>query len=192
MTSAAVIGVVLAGGKSARMGTAKAALAVGGGTLLDWMQARLRSAGLTEAVISGGQHGGLADLLPGRGPLGALHALAHQYPGRCLLAVPVDMPLLRAHSLRHLIANYRDPGSPLHYQGFPFPLLLTMTPAIRALLDATLSVADGDFSVAAFLRRAPARELALVAGADEFANLNTPAEWAAFVAQAVAPQLPGD
>lgn len=192
MNIGGVLGAVLAGGKSTRMGTAKAALAVGGGTLLDWMQARLRSAGLTEIVISGAEHGGLADLLPGRGPLGALHALAHQYPGRCLLVVPVDMPLLRAHSLRQLIANYRDWASPLHYQGFPFPLLLTMTPTLRELLDGTLSVADGDFSVAALLRRARARELALVAGADEFANLNTPAEWAAFVAQAVAQQLPSD
>lgn len=192
MDIAGVLAAVLAGGKSTRMGAAKAELAVGGGTLLDWMHARLRSAGLTEVVISGGNHGGLADLLPGRGPLGALHALAHQYPGRCLLVVPVDMPQLRASSLRHLIANDRDPAAPLHYQGFPFPLRLTMTPTIRELLDATLSVADGDFSVAAFLRRAQAQELALLAGADEFANLNTPAEWAVFMAQAVAQHLPSD
>ncbi len=192
VAASAVIGVVLAGGKSTRMGSDKAILAVGGGTLLEWMQAKLRGAGLIEIVVSGAAAGGVADLLPGRGPLGALHALAHQYPDRCLLAVPVDMPLLRAPSLRHLIENGRGPLSPLHYQGFPLPLLLTITPAIRDLLDTTLSVADGDFSVAAFLRRAQARELPLVAGADEFANLNTPAEWAAFVAQAAAQHLRSD
>ena len=70
---------VLAGGKSSRMGRDKAALPFGGGTLLTYQARKLRALGVKELLLSGAAEAVpgarlVPDLLPGRGPLGGLHA----------------------------------------------------------------------------------------------------------------------
>jgi molybdopterin-guanine dinucleotide biosynthesis protein A len=176
-----VIGAILAGGQSSRMGADKAGLAVAGGTLLDWMQDKLHRAGIDTLVVCGAPHG-LADLIPHRGPLSALHSLGHHYPGARVLVVPVDMPLIHEQTLRVLIEAGANAEHPLHYEGFIFPLLLTLAPAISKLLDDTLGAAIADYSMAALLRAAGAQRLARPVNAAEFVNLNTPAEWRDFLA----------
>src|SRR5215510_7771945 len=94
-------GVVLAGGKSARMGTEKAALRIGDETLLARIVKRLRLA-LPEVYIVGPPH--LAALTPGTvvipdetpcvGPLGGLStALAHATSQR-VFVMGCDMPFV--------------------------------------------------------------------------------------------------
>ncbi len=121
------IGALLAGGRSRRMGSDKALLPVGDGTLLDHMRARLAALPLAEIVVCRDAPGCLADVLPGLGPLGALHSLSLHYPGRTLLVVPVDMPLLSAATLETLLAGTES--EPRHYADHPLPLRLTLTRA---------------------------------------------------------------
>jgi len=91
-----VLGVILAGGQSSRMGQDKATLPIAGTTLLEFMHAKLRRAGIDEIVICRNAPGFLNDDIPQLGPLGALYTLSQHYP-RCKLTRypwPTDIPSL--------------------------------------------------------------------------------------------------
>ncbi len=104
--------VVLAGGRSRRLGRDKAELPWEGRTLLEVVAARL--AGLFgEVVVVGGvrrRRLGLPrvsqrlDLLPGRGPLGGLVTGLLALPGRPVFACACDLPLLDPEAVRRLAA----------------------------------------------------------------------------------------
>ena len=110
MTSGEILGVVLAGGASRRLGRDKAVLPWTGTTLA------ARAAGVLaeacgEAVVAG--PAGLApagveavpDLFPGRGPLAGLHAGLERAGGRPIFALACDMPFVDVGLVRYLIAT---------------------------------------------------------------------------------------
>ena len=181
------IGALLAGGQSRRMGTDKALLAVGAGTLLDHMTAKLRALAIAEVVVCRNAPGCLPDLLPGLGPLGALHSLSRHYPGRDLLVVPVDMPLLSAATLAALLTADSELSGPRHYEGYLLPLWLPLAPAAIHAIETRLTDAAADRSLAALLRDLSAETLPLRGPHAEFANINTPAEWEFMVRQLPVP-----
>jgi molybdopterin-guanine dinucleotide biosynthesis protein A len=164
-----LIGVVLAGGRSSRMGQDKAMLDWQGVKLIDYMLALLASVGIDKRLVSGERPGYdcIADAQPGEGPGVALsHLLAMLPVDRLVLAVPVDMPLLTPELLHGLLIT----GGAAHYAGHPLPALLPT----RAPDGATLR----GQSIYALHRAAGSLALPL---ADEalaaFDNLNTPEEW---------------
>lgn len=157
------------------MGRDKALLPVGDGTLLDYMRRRLGALPLAEVVVCRNAPGCLADLVPDLGPLGALHSLSLHYPGRTLLVVPVDMPLLGAATLETLLAGTEI--EPRHYADHPLPLRLALTPAAIAAIAARTAPATPDRSLAGLLRDLGATALPLLGNIGEFANLNHPDDW---------------
>ncbi len=114
--------IIVAGGKSSRMGTDKAELRYHGLTLLERTHRVCRAAGLGRVLIVGreqplhwqGQGGVfLPDDSPHAGPLGGV-ATALEYvrsaslePGELALALPCDMPLLDNAALLWLIERAR-------------------------------------------------------------------------------------
>ena len=110
-----MIGLILNGGRSSRMGQDKATLSLHGETLLQRTQRMLALAGAAEVRVSGPDD--IPDTTPGQGPLGALASALAALGDVDLLVVPVDMPLLSANDLRLLSAGARTPkraaGSPL-------------------------------------------------------------------------------
>lgn len=119
-----VAGIVLAGGRSSRMGTSKALLVYHGQPLYVHMMGVLRAAGLDHVYISGDvlDIDCVPDMHPHEGPARAIADLQEKFSGQYtrLLIVPVDMPLLTSAVLRTLLDQ---PGSS-HLQGHPFPLCL--------------------------------------------------------------------
>lgn len=118
-------GVVLAGGKSSRMGSDKALLPLyaGGPTLLDHALNRLAPL-VDELLVVGDpqRHGHvgpfvIADDLPGKGPLGGL-VTAMRYAGQDkLLVLAVDMPNVDQELLMRLtggLGNFTDAVIPRH------------------------------------------------------------------------------
>ena len=95
-------GVVLAGGRSSRMGTDKAGLLWRGQSLLEHMRELLQEAGAVRVLTSGPYvgAGGLPDQEADMGPLGGLLTLAQTQVDGVYVLVPVDMPLLSASLLR--------------------------------------------------------------------------------------------
>ncbi|MFQ5350670.1 MAG: molybdenum cofactor guanylyltransferase, partial [Thermoanaerobaculia bacterium] len=109
MSFSDILGVVLAGGASRRMGRDKAALPWSGSTLAHRAAADLAEV-CGEVVIAGPDDlartdvGTVADLFPGSGPLAGLHAGLERAAGRAIFALACDMPFVDAELVRHLVA----------------------------------------------------------------------------------------
>ncbi|MDD4767896.1 MAG: molybdenum cofactor guanylyltransferase [Desulfotomaculaceae bacterium] len=109
-----VAGVILAGGKSRRMGTDKAFLTVGRDAMIERAAAELGKV-FPEILISGGDEEtgarlGLKvvpDLIKGWGPLSGIHASLKAARSRKCLFVPCDMPFLSAE-LANIMAGLSD------------------------------------------------------------------------------------
>ncbi len=133
-------GLVLAGGKSRRMGTDKSVLQYHDkpqrDVMVDILENICRKTHLSCRPEQAGElvytHDVLPDTFLGLGPMGAiLSALRHE-PDSAWLVVACDLPLLDEAALRHLVANrnpsaiataYRNPES-----GFPEPLVAIWEP----------------------------------------------------------------
>ena len=195
----AVIGVILAGGQSSRMGQDKATLPIAGTTLLEFMHAKLRRAGIDEIVICRNAPGFLNDDIPQLGPLGALYTLSQRYPGRRALIIPVDMPLLSVANLQQFQAaalNLKegDANLPATLGQQIFPLYLPFTPAVIDALNKRAKNPD-DLSIAAFLGETASRRLSNFAHSvndDEFLNANTPEQWQSILAKVQTQSPPRD
>ncbi len=182
-----LIGVLLAGGQSSRMGQDKTTLTIAGTSLLEFMRAKLLRAGLEEIVICRNAAGYLNDAIAELGPLGALYTLSRQYPERRALIIPVDMPLLRVASLKAFTAATAGSTLPACPGQQMFPLYLAFTPAVNAALTRRVNKAD-DLSIAAFLRETDGRQLSNVEiHDDEFLNANTPQQWQRILAKVNTP-----
>lgn len=102
-----MIGVILAGGESTRMGRDKASVEVGGRTMLEWVTAAVTAAGL-EPVVAGREEspGGVEAFadpgMPHRGPLAGLVGAMHHHPATPAVVVSVDQPWVRPDTLRRL------------------------------------------------------------------------------------------
>lgn len=196
------IGVILAGGKSTRMGVDKALLRIprdDSPTLLDRAAAALRKAGLATIVLSVSDEArGLAlqeanvacangplvyDAQPGRGPMGGLDAALTAYPGRGVLLVACDMPDLAADAVHAVLAHARKTGAdvvlPL-VEGRPEPLHAYYGPRCAPIVARLL--AFGRYKMSA-IADAPALLTATIAVAPASTrNLNTPDDVASFLA----------
>ena len=179
-----LLGVILAGGQSSRMGVDKATLPIAGTTLLEYMHSKLLQTGIDEIVICRNTPGYLNDDIPQLGPLGALYTLSQRYPERRALIIPVDMPLLSAATLQLFHALATDPiegesNRPAILGQHIFPLYLPFTTTVREALNKRARNPD-DLSIAAFLRDTAGRRLnsfSRTIDDEEFLNANTPEQW---------------
>jgi molybdopterin-guanine dinucleotide biosynthesis protein A len=107
-------GVVLCGGRSLRMGTDKAGIAIGGVTLLDRAVTRLRDAcdpilvAPGDVALEAGAYVTVVDAVRGAGPIAGLVAALRVSPHRLLAVVAVDLPWLDPVLLRMLAARIED------------------------------------------------------------------------------------
>ena len=102
---------LLAGGKSARMGTNKAELLYEGKTFLEHMLDKARSLGIEKWYVSGYASPRedvrtVWDVYPDRGPLSGLHASLAAMDTPYCLVVPVDAPKLPVEILEGLLARH--------------------------------------------------------------------------------------
>ncbi len=100
-----VVGVVLAGGRSTRMGSDKAGFELSGRPMAQWVADAM---GIFDRVVMVGRSRGMAgldaipDLRSGpRGPLSGLHTALEVFRSP-LVMVAVDQPLVRSETLRRL------------------------------------------------------------------------------------------
>lgn len=104
-----VTGVILAGGKSRRMGTPKALIPWRDGTLVEEVARRLGPVTSQLVVVTNDPDSlppleaeMVADIFPGRGPLAGLHAGLVHSPTPWILMVACDQPFLNRGFLEHL------------------------------------------------------------------------------------------
>lgn len=184
------IGVILAGGQSRRMQRDKALLEISclsdSPTVLNYLIDRLEStATFNEIVVSRNADGFLRDLIPGLGPLGALHTLAENYPDYLAFVLPVDMPGLQVKEVSTYLFDEleKNDSSACYIGGFTFPLALRLDESVKQVLKKRISTARGDLSVKGFLQAIKAYKLPMPEGLNgqQFLNINTPQAWQEFL-----------
>ena len=181
--------VLLAGGKSSRMGRDKAGIVFEGRALWERQLATLRSLGPAEIFISGkpdGPYAGagveiLTDLTPGCGPLSGLEAVLKRTTQPRALVLAIDLPAMTADFLTRLIAATpkEETGAVPWLDGWFEPLAAVYPRQCLELVRERLR--SGDYAMQAFLRDAIARGLVIpfeVESADArlFRNVNRPAD----------------
>ena len=182
------LGIVLAGGKSSRMGRDKAALCIDGEPLLLRARQQLLAAGCGQVLMSGAPRAewpetSIADALPETGPVGGiistLHwARQHAPASSALLFIPVDAPLLSPALLHDMLITADTDGCRLDQS--PLPLVIKPTDRVLNRCAAILSDLQSGRSCSIKHLIAP---LDLVTYPmtnvikSQLINVNTPTEW---------------
>ncbi len=150
-STAAVTGVVTAGGRSRRFGRDKATAMLAGTTMAVRVAKALEP--VTDQVILvtnyPDRHGGLGipvhqDLVPNRGPVGALHTALHVVSTPWCLVVGCDYPLVTSRVLASIWAVARDSSADAvvpRIDGRPQPMVAAYRRSCAPILERR--VVDG-------------------------------------------------
>ena len=168
--------VLLAGGKSTRMGRDKATLPFGDGTLLTVQYEKLRALGITDILVSGYGEGMIPDAEPGCGPLGGLAACLPRAQHPRVLVISVDVPLVSETTLRALIAAHTGGVTILRHGERTEPLIAVYDAALGETAQQLL--AQGKRAVRALLESTECRVVDVEVPEWEFLNCNTPETYA--------------
>ena len=108
---------LLAGGKSSRMGCNKAELLYQGKTFTEILVSKVRKLGIQKIYISGFQKEIenvhiVWDWYPDRGPLGGIHACMEEMETPYCLVLPVDVPQIPLDVLETLLSRHEEEEVP--------------------------------------------------------------------------------
>lgn len=173
---------VLAGGRSSRMGRDKAGVRLGGRTLLAWAKAAARDAGLPVRIVR-------RDAVPAGGPVGGIVTGLRRARSDVVVFLACDQPFVPAGWLRRLArAARRRPAFTADAEGrvgFPFALSAHAAPEVEAWWTS------GGRSLQGLAAHLQARRLPAPARLrPRLANLNTPEALAAARRRVVENQPP--
>lgn len=172
-----IIGILLAGGQSRRMGSDKAELNINGQSQLERTQKLLEQAGCKQVFISRNSSEGIADIYFNQGPLAGVHAVLSQpqLPQNCLaLVVPVDMPLLTTKVLTELINQAKASNLNSYFEYCFLPCALHIDSNSKADIEQRLL--NQQRSVKGYLMHSGAAVFASHS-TRPLINTNTPSEW---------------
>lgn len=180
-------GVILAGGKSTRMGQDKALLKIDGLCLLNRIENAFYDFGIKEVFVSGDYAGFMCihDQYPNTGPVGGICSAVNALFGRyeSLVFAPVDLPKFSPIILEKLVAIS---GHELtHFENEPIPLTINLSASVKAKCQSLLPKMQKEKSISIrsfiaefdsqFIPKTPEIKDALV-------NTNTPLEWQKVIA----------
>ena len=178
-------GGILAGGKSSRMGTDKAALMLSGHSLMAHMGLVLARAGISDQFFSHPEH--IADEIKGFGPLSGVHAILKKLNSqndnnrfKHIIIIPVDMPAISDFVIRRLQSAPNDMAL-VTMGNYRMPFRLSTDTQWQTLAKYLLTHSD-DVSLKTFYKNIP-RRLSLPISENEktlFRNINTPDDWHAY------------
>ena len=178
-TKTKTLAVVLAGGQSSRMGQNKAAMFSSKlqNSLLGHCTQLLAQLTDVNVLVSGeNEVGGIADILPQRGPLSGIHAvLAHIdlfTPITGFLFVPVDMPNLTITTLNNLLEFGRTNGCAAYPNNCFLPCYLPNTPHLRQAVEQQM-IHTQNWSIKALLQQLNGQSF-FVDNRAELVNVNEP------------------
>ncbi len=183
--AASVTGIILAGGKSSRMGCDKALVMLRGRPMVAWVMDRLQPQVQSLMLNTNAEVGDyarfscpvIADLLAGyRGPLAGLHASMEQARTPLLACVPCDAPLLPNDLVARLQAALTSAGADVAVAKTPISLQPTFF-VCRNHLGKSIEeyLGEGRYALKHWMARQHCIEVAFDDEA-AFSNVNTPDE----------------
>lgn len=174
------IGVVLAGGKSSRMGKDKGQLRLGNESLTERATRLLTNIGAREVLVSCNDFsvGSVPDIFPGHGPLSGIHS-ALFYSDLPVLCMPVDMPNVSERTLLKLVEVGIAMESTVHYINHQLPLFVANTDHAKCYLEHVLTT-EQNKSVRRFISAVSSAQF-VASDESELINTNTPEQWQNFL-----------
>ncbi len=176
------LGVILAGGRSSRMGKDKATVRIGQRTMLDITRSLLDAAPLIGHIVAGGDYADWTEEFRGHGPARAICEMVINWsqfsnaPGY-LLFIPVDMPLIKPATLQQLIALAKTHQQAVYFDNHFLPLVIPVSRGIATKLNALIERQPSP-SVRRLLNTVDACPATFTGAAAELSNINTTAELA--------------
>lgn len=173
--------VVLAGGRSTRLGQNKALLPYHGVSFVQHQVRKLHELGVEDVIISGyeGPVAGTTfapDIYPHFGPLSGMHAGLSAIANTAALVLAVDTPLLPVELLRALAEAHSGGITILEHGGKMEPLIGVYDGALAAVCEEVLR--SGGRSVRALLDRVGYRTVRYQGDEKLLLNCNTPEDYA--------------
>lgn len=184
-------GVILAGGRSRRMGTDKALLDIAGRSMIDRVVQEMARLFDNIMLVSGKRDEYLylglqiiGDIYPGCGPLGGIHAGLKAASTPYIFVVGCDMPFVRAELMACLLPHARDHDVVIPREGdYLEPLLAIygkgcLAPVEHMLQKKRCKITG--FYEQVRVKYIDRKDMERCAGSDKcFINVNTPDELAA-------------
>jgi molybdopterin-guanine dinucleotide biosynthesis protein A len=165
------------------MGRDKARLPFRGGTLASAVANAVREAAGSAILVGNPELGGIPDLFPGEGPLGGILTALHHTSSEWNLIVACDLPEITAGLLMRLLDTAEHAGCdallPCTPGGLDQPLCAVYRRNAREIIEARFRA--GVRKVTAGLEGLAVDHLE-VSEALQFQNVNTPEDWAHYVA----------
>jgi len=147
-------GVILAGGKSSRMGQDKATLSINNQTMLERNTALLESIGVDKVIVSRNEDGYVCDIHPNSGPMSGIHSALNSTKcvtkDNALIIIPIDMPLLDRELLIELVNCGKALYCALNFCDHQLPLFLPNTLDNRDYAERVVK-SESDRSIRRFL-----------------------------------------
>jgi molybdopterin-guanine dinucleotide biosynthesis protein A len=174
-----VIGAIVAGGKSRRMGTDKTQLKIGGRDLLEHAKHILSKAKIETVFISHPDH--IPDRISDCGPLGGIDAILNASKETCshVIFIPVDMPMMKP-DLLSLLKRSNPENIAVRFSQFTFPFRLANTAFVRKAVKERLDQRR-QLSLMALQSELNCLEVEIPETQNiAFANLNSPEDWERF------------
>lgn len=174
------LGIVLAGGKSTRMGTDKATLLRNGENMHTFSRSLLQSIGVKNVVISTNQNQtieGTRDKIANAGPLGGIFSVLQQHRPKAALILPIDLPLMTQETLAHLKMVGEISGKACCFEDAFLPLYLPNNAQTELFFAQAFRNFTGKGpSIRSLLKQVPHEMLAPKHKSALF-NSNTPQDW---------------
>ncbi|WP_366924144.1 molybdenum cofactor guanylyltransferase [Metallumcola ferriviriculae] len=182
-------GIILAGGKSTRMGSSKALLNIGGKTVVQRVIEVLQTIFPQIIIVANDEetyrHLGypiVGDIISGYGPLGGLHAGLTASSSEVNFLVACDMPLLQPALIRFMISQTKDYDAVLPKSG-PYlePLHAvykrSCLPAVEKVMAAGRKKVTSFFDDISINYLEEEELVAYGQPKRAFLNVNTPEDW---------------
>jgi molybdopterin-guanine dinucleotide biosynthesis protein A len=184
-----LIGVVLAGGLSTRMGRDKALLnlAESGWSLLEQAKKLLLELECDQVLVSSNHlPNALVDIVPQCGPLSGIHASFHyvkqQKTLNCeFMFVAIDMPNMTVEVLKKILVMGRVSRTPFCYRHHYLPLYMPYHESTIRHIDNVLTIKDNT-SLRQMLKSLGA-EQSVCDDNNVLLNINHPEQWENFTKQ---------
>ena len=181
-------GIILAGGRSRRMGVDKAELTLNGRTFLEIQARKLQLLGAADIIISGKASDlpgtrSVMDLYPGCGPLGGLYSCFVSASQTCALVLSVDVPLISSSTLEELLETHfrKDyDATILTRDGRIEPLIAVYNTGTACLLAELIE--NKKLAMKAYIERLHYRLYSHNGSPGELLNCNFPEDLAALAA----------
>ena len=178
-TDTKIIGAIVAGGKSRRMGTDKTRLKIGDRNLLEHARHIFSETKIETVLISHSDY--IPDRISDCGPLGGIDAILDASAGKCshVIFLPVDMPMLKP-DLLGLLKRSNPENIAVRFSQFAFPFRLANTAPLRENVKRRLeqrrhlSLMSLQSSLGCLEVDIPESEKIA------FSNLNSPQDWERF------------